>query len=107
MDAFFPAWRPWRFRRGATLPPTFCKMSCSKDMKPFRYRDRGRLAVIGRSFAVADLPGIRLSGFTAWAAWVLVHIYFLIGFRNRLFVIIQWTWAYLTYDRGARLITGK
>jgi NADH dehydrogenase len=77
-----------------------------KAMKPFRYRDKGSLATIGRAAGVADFGRVRLSGFVAWAAWLGVHIFFLIGFRNRLLVMLQWAWAYVTYQRGARLITG-
>ncbi len=73
---------------------------------PFQYRDKGSLATIGRAAAVADLGFIKLSGFLAWLAWLTIHIFFLIGFRNRLLVITQWAWAYLTFQRGARLITG-
>jgi NADH dehydrogenase len=73
--------------------------------EPFRYFDKGNLATVGRSFAVADLGRFLLSGFFAWIAWLAVHIYYLIGFRNRLLVLIQWAWAYLTFQRGARLIT--
>lgn len=62
---------------------------------------------IGRSRAVAEIGKIRLSGFIAWLTWLLVHIYYLVDFRNRTFVIIQWAWSYLTYRRGARLITGR
>jgi NADH:ubiquinone reductase (H+-translocating) len=72
---------------------------------PFRYQNKGNLATIGRSFAVADLGTIQLSGFVAWVAWLVVHIYYLIGFRNRVVVIIQWFWAFITFQRGARLIT--
>jgi NADH dehydrogenase len=70
----------------------------------FVYKNKGNLATVGRKFAVADLGFVQLSGFVAWFAWILVHIYYLIGFRNRLLVIIQWAWAYLTFQRGARLI---
>ncbi|HYM48900.1 MAG TPA: NAD(P)/FAD-dependent oxidoreductase [Burkholderiaceae bacterium] len=74
-------------------------------LAPFRYRDRGSLATIGRKSAVAVLPGgIRLSGLAAWWTWLLVHIFFLIGFRNRVTTIVDWMWAYLTYQRHARLI---
>jgi len=74
---------------------------------PFEYLDKGSLATIGRRKAVADLPGgIRLSGFIAWAAWLAIHIFFLIGFRNRVLVMINWAWSYFTFQRGARLITG-
>ena len=78
-----------------------------QDTLPFRYRDKGSLATIGRAAAVADLPYIHLSGFPAWFAWLAIHIFFLIGFRNRILVILQWAWAYVTYQRGARLITGR
>lgn len=74
---------------------------------PFRYRDKGMLATIGRAAAVAHIGRLKLSGFLAWVLWLFVHIYFLIGFRNRLLVLIQWAWSYVTYDRGARLITGQ
>lgn len=71
----------------------------------FRYRDYGTMATIGRSAAVADLRGIKLKGRIAWLLWGVVHLYFLIGFRNRLLVLVNWFWAWLTYARGARLIT--
>jgi NADH:quinone reductase (non-electrogenic) len=73
---------------------------------PFRYRDQGALATIGRSSAIADLPFVKLTGWLAWVLWGIVHIFFLIGFRNRLSVFVNWVWAWLTYARGARLITG-
>jgi len=74
---------------------------------PFHYWDKGSLATIGRAAGVADFGRVHISGFPAWFAWLAVHIFFLIGFRNRLLVILQWAWAYLTYQRGARLITGS
>lgn len=73
--------------------------------KPFHYFDKGSLATVGRSFAIAKLGKLELSGFIAWLAWLLVHIFYLIGFRNRLMVMIDWAWSYLTFQRGARLIT--
>lgn len=84
-----------RRARGEPAPP------------PFRYRDRGALATIGRHAAIADLGWIRLTGWFAWVLWGIVHIFFLIGFRNRLAVFLNWVWAWLTYGRGARLITGE
>ncbi len=78
-----------------------------KSVGPFRYRSFGNLATIGRKAAVADLGGIRLSGMTAWLIWSLAHVWFLIGFRNRIVVALDWAWAYATFDRGARLITGR
>lgn len=74
--------------------------------KNFRYFDKGNLATIGRAAAVAQFGKIHISGFLAWLSWLFVHIFFLIGFRNRLIVLIQWAWSYFTYERGARLITG-
>jgi NADH:ubiquinone reductase (H+-translocating) len=74
--------------------------------KPFRYRHLGTMATIGRRSAVADFGRVRLSGFIAWLLWGLVHVYFLVGFRNRLAVTLGWLWAYVTFGRGARLITG-
>ena len=71
---------------------------------PFRYRDKGSLATIGRSAGVADLGRLRFWGFPAWAAWLGIHIFFLIGFQNRIAVMAQWAWSYFTRDRSARLI---
>jgi len=73
---------------------------------PFRYRHLGTMATIGRKSAVADFGKFRFSGFIAWLLWGVVHVYFLVGFRNRLAVLMGWLWAYLTFERGARLITG-
>jgi NADH:ubiquinone reductase (H+-translocating) len=78
---------------GGALPP------------PFHYRNYGNLATIGRTAAVADFGFVRLTGFIAWIVWCVVHIYFLIGFRNRVAVALNWLWAYVTFQRGARLIT--
>ena len=71
----------------------------------FRYRDKGQLAVIGRGRGVADIGRLETSGFLAWFLWIFVHIFFLIGFRNRIVVMFEWAWAYFTFQRGARLIT--
>ena len=72
----------------------------------FHYKDRGTLATIGRAAAVADFGRIKMTGFVAWIVWLFVHVMFLIGFRNRVLVMIEWAWSYLTYERAARLITG-
>jgi len=74
---------------------------------PFRYRDLGNLATIGRKEAVVDFGRLKLTGRLAWLVWGLAHIYFLIGFRNRIAVAVDWLWSYLTYQRGARLIIGE
>jgi NADH:ubiquinone reductase (H+-translocating) len=78
-----------------------------EPLAPFRYRDKGSLATIGRRSAVALIGRLRLSGPLAWLAWLCIHIFFLIGFRNRFVVLFTWAWAYLTYDRSARLIVGR
>src|SRR4029079_12094117 len=82
------------------------KSLSGKPTVPFRYRDYGQLATIGRNAAVAMLGKGRLSGFPAWLVWLVAHIYFLINFRNRVIVMIDWGWAYLTYQRYARIIFG-
>jgi NADH dehydrogenase len=74
-------------------------------LRPFHYRDRGLLATVGRAAAVARIGRLRLAGLPAWLLWLFVHIWFLIGFRNRVAVMLQWVWSYLTFKRGARLIT--
>jgi NADH dehydrogenase len=78
----------------------------SASRPPFSYWDKGQLAVIGRGRAVADIGRLHFGGFFAWLAWIFVHIFFLIGFRNRVLVLIQWAYSYFTYRRGARIITG-
>jgi NADH dehydrogenase len=78
-----------------------------RELPPFRYRDKGNLATIGRARAVADLHVLRLSGFPAWATWLLVHLWYLIGFQNRLLVLIRWGFSFVTRGRGSRLITGS
>jgi NADH dehydrogenase len=74
--------------------------------KNFHYFNKGNLATIGRAAAVAEFGKIHISGFLAWLAWLFVHVFFLIGFRNRIIVLVQWAWSYFTHERGARLITG-
>jgi NADH dehydrogenase len=76
-------------------------------LKPrrFRYWDKGSMATIGRNKAVADLNFIHLSGLPAWLVWLFIHIIFLVGFRSRIAVLMQWAWSYVTFNKGARLIT--
>jgi len=83
------------------------RLARKPEPPPFRYRDYGELATVGRNFAVVDFHWLRLTGRLAWFVWSVAHIYFLIGFRNRLVVAMDWIWAYLTFQRGARLITGS
>ena len=79
-----------------------------KELGPFKYKDKGNLATIGRARAVADLPPrIRVGGFVAWALWLGIHLFYLIGFQNRLLVLLRWAFSFLTHGRGTRLITGE
>jgi NADH dehydrogenase len=73
---------------------------------PFAYHDKGSLATIGRSSGVAQMGRLHLSGFVAWLMWLVIHLVFLIGFRNKISVLMQWAYSYFTYRRGARIITG-
>jgi len=77
-----------------------------RDHGPFRFRDPGLLATIGRKKAVVQFGRFQLSGYLAWWLWSVAHIYFLIGFRNRLVVAMNWAWTYASFQRGSRLITG-
>jgi NADH dehydrogenase len=76
------------------------------DLPPFRYRDPGALATVGQKRAVVQFRRLRLSGYLAWWIWSVAHVYFLIGFRSRLVVAMNWAWTYVSSQRGARLITG-
>jgi NADH dehydrogenase len=104
-----PGVAPVAIQQGRHVARTIVLSLRGRPRQPFRYRDQGALATIGRGAAVALLARgrCRISGFPAWVAWLAIHIFFLIGFRNRLLVMIEWAWAYLSYQRGARLITGE
>jgi NADH dehydrogenase len=102
-----PGVAPAAIQAGQYIAKRLDALARDKPHPPFRYRDKGSLATIGRAAAVADFGKFTLSGFPAWFAWLAIHIFFLIGFRNRVLVMLQWAWAYLTYERGARLITGE
>jgi len=80
--------------------------STSRAPARFGYRDYGTLATIGRNKAVAEFGAVHLTGFTAWITWAVAHIFFLIGFRNRVLVSAQWAFSYLTHERAARLLIG-
>jgi NADH dehydrogenase len=102
-----PGVAPVAIQQGKYVARTIADDVAGRPRAPFRYRDKGNLAVIGRGKAVADLGKVRLSGVLAWLTWAFVHILFLVGFRNRAFVLLEWGWYYFTDQRGARLITGK
>jgi NADH dehydrogenase len=74
--------------------------------EPFGYRDKGNMATIGRSHAIAEIGKVHLTGLAAWLAWLALHLFFLVGLRNRISVLIQWTYSYFSYKRGARIILG-
>ncbi|HEX8619167.1 MAG TPA: NAD(P)/FAD-dependent oxidoreductase [Thermoanaerobaculia bacterium] len=105
--SFVPGVAPAAIQAGQHTALNLARAVEGQPLREFRYRDKGSLATIGRAAAVADFGRVRFGGFMAWMAWLIIHIFFLIGFRNRFLVITQWAWAYLTYQRGARLITGK
>jgi len=100
-----PGTAPVAIQQGEYAAAMIGKTLAGQPRPPFRYKDRGNMATIGRNSAVAEIKGLRLSGFVAWLAWAFVHVFNLISFRNRLLVAIQWIWSYLTFQRGARLIT--
>jgi NADH:ubiquinone reductase (H+-translocating) len=94
-------------QQGNWVGETIARDLENQPRREFHYHDKGSLATIGRAAAVAQFGKFEVSGYFAWLAWLFIHILFLIGFRNRLLVMIQWAWSYLTYERGARLITGS
>jgi NADH dehydrogenase len=102
-----PGVAPVAMQEGRAVAKTIARDLRNEPRKNFHYVDKGSLATIGRASAVAQFKGLHISGYFAWLGWLFVHIFFLIGFRNRLIVMIQWFWAYVTYERGARLITGS
>jgi NADH dehydrogenase len=101
-----PGVAPVAKQQGEYLAKLLITRARSEAVPPFRYRDLGSLATIGRKHAVADFGKVRLSGFIAWVLWSAVHVYFLIGFRRRMIVALHWAWSYITFQRGTRLITG-
>ena len=101
-----PGVAPVAMQQGVAASKNILRKIQGQPGAVFRYHDKGSLATIGRAAAVADFGKFQLSGFLAWMAWLFIHVLFLIGFRNRLMVMIQWAWSYITYERGARLITG-
>ena len=102
-----PGLAPVAKQEGAHVARTIRRMLRDEPRLPFHYVDRGQMATIGRSRAIAVVGPVRFAGFFAWLAWLVVHIYFLVGFKNRLFVVLSWAWSYLTFRRGARLIVNR
>ncbi|NNG15774.1 MAG: NAD(P)/FAD-dependent oxidoreductase [Gemmatimonadales bacterium] len=102
-----PGLSPVAIQMGRYAAKTIRRDLAGRARRPFHYRDKGQLAVIGRGRAVADIGRLHFSGFFAWLTWIFVHIFFLIGFRNRIIVLMEWAWSYFTFQHGARLITGE
>jgi NADH dehydrogenase len=102
-----PGVAPVAIQQGRHAARSILRACRGLSIEPFHYLDRGSLATIGRAAAVADFGWIKFSGFFAWLSWLFIHIFFLIGFRNRFIVMFEWAWAYFTYQRAARLITGN
>jgi len=103
----FPGIAPVAKQQGQYVASLLLARCRGQAERPFRYRDFGSLATIGRKLAVAQFGRLRLSGLAAWLLWSIAHVYFLIGFRSRLVVALTWLWNYLTFERGTRLITGR
>jgi len=101
-----PGLAPVAIQQGRVAAENVLQRLAGQPTRPFHYRDKGSMATIGRAAAVAVIGRVQLSGLTAWVTWLLVHIISLIGFRNRVLVLLQWAWAYVSWQRGARLITG-
>jgi NADH dehydrogenase len=100
-----PMVAPVAIQQGNLLAKNFKKMLAEKPLKPFRYKDKGSMATIGRNRAVVDFPqGPHFSGLFAWLVWMFVHLMSLVGFRNKMVTLINWVWSYFTYDKGNRLI---
>lgn len=100
-----PGLAPVAIQQGSWVAKNILADLNQKPRKPFRYIDKGSLATIGRRKAVGMFAGLKFSGYVAWAIWIFVHIYYLIGFKNRISVFSQWVWSYLTFRRGARIIS--
>jgi NADH dehydrogenase len=101
-----PGLAPVAMQEGDAVAKTIGRDLKGRPRKRFDYFDKGTLATIGRAAGVAQFGRVHISGYFAWLSWLFIHIFFLIGFRNRLLVMIEWAWSYFTYERGARLITG-
>lgn len=102
-----PGVAPVAMQQGRYVAALIVRRLRGETMPPFRYRDHGSMATIGRAEAVADLGWVRFSGFPAWLAWLFIHLITLVQFQNRVLVLIQWAWNYVTWNRYARLITGQ
>ncbi len=103
-DRLVPGVAPAAIQMGRSAGRNAARRLAGKPTEPFHYWDKGSLATIGRRAAVADFGRLRFSGPVAWFLWLTIHLFFLIGFRNRFVVLFSWAWSYLTYQRGASVI---
>lgn len=107
MSVVLPGVAPVAMQQGRYAAKVVRARLRGRTISPFRYRDKGNLATIGRAAAVADINGLKLSGIIAWITWVVVHLWYLVGFQNRIVVFIRWLFSFATHGRGARLITAE
>ena len=106
-EGLVPGVAPAAIQQGRHAARNIRRLVAGQPTQPFNYWDKGSLATIGRAAAVAEIGRFKFGGFVAWMAWLLIHIFFLIGFRNRVWVLAGWAWSYVTFRRGAKLITGE
>lgn len=104
---FLPPLAPVAMQQGKFIPKNIMNEIKGHEREDFRYFDKGKMATIGRSKAIVELGKMQLSGFFAWMIWLVIHIYYLSGFKNKFFVFLNWTWSYLSFKKGARLILSK
>ena len=102
-----PGVAPTAMQEGSYVADLIKKRLAGKTLPPFRYVNKGNLAVIGRASAVAEIAGLKFSGLIAWLLWLFIHLMYLVNFQNRVLVFIRWGFSYATFNRGARLITGE
>jgi NADH dehydrogenase len=102
-----PGLAPVAMQQGRYVGKVIRARPRDRAVKPFHYRDKGNLATIGRGAAVAEIGGLRLSGLIAWVIWVVVHLWYLVGFQNRILVFTRWFLTFVTHGRGTRLITDE
>ena len=102
-----PGQAPVAAQQGRFVADTVLSEIAGRERGEFKYVDKGQMATVGRSRAIAEVSGFQFAGFFAWLVWLVVHIFFLTGFRNRFFVVLSWAWSFFTFRRGARLIVDK
>jgi NADH dehydrogenase len=105
--SLLPGLAPVALQQGRFIAKNLMRELAGKERKAFHYTDKGQMATIGRGRAIAETAGLKIAGFPAWMIWLVIHIYYLTGFRNKFFVVLSWAWSYLNFKRGARLIIPK